>query len=331
MIRCKLRRFALYFWKESDLQGGSPIQSWGNLETLELWSCWDDLATSNGALYRKWKPSNRANECWQAIILKKMRNEIMYQLHDSPMSGGHFSVEKTLAGIKQRFWWPSIKTSVEKHFANCDRCAARSTAGIKRKAELQTFSRHDAFRTMAADFLGPITLAKKSRARYLLVMGDLFTKYAVTVALQDMTAAAAANAIIDEWFMKFGAPDVIYTVQGTIFNSELMHDICRNFMAEKTGTTRIIPKEMGMSRDLLESLPTRCHNIVLKNHRSGMCTCLILLFCITPPLPNYWSDAVLHGFWGRSAILHRFVCPETPGRPETEIRRKFRGVKRTLI
>ena len=64
-----------------------------------------------------------------------MRNDILYQLHDSPMSGGHFGVEKTLARIKQSLWWPSLKTNVEKHKANCDRCAARSTAGIKRKAE----------------------------------------------------------------------------------------------------------------------------------------------------------------------------------------------------
>ena len=89
----------------------------------------------------------------------------MYQLHDSPRSGRHFGVEKTLARIKQRFWWPSFETSVERDIANCDRCAARSTAGIKRKAEVQTFSVHGAFRTMAADVLGPVTLARKSRAK----------------------------------------------------------------------------------------------------------------------------------------------------------------------
>ena len=92
----------------------------------------------------------------------------------------------------------------------------------KRKAKLQIFSVHGAFRTMAADILGPVTLAKKSRARSFLVMNDLFTKYAVTVALQDMTAATLANAIIDEWIRKFGAPDVIHTDQSSKFNSELM-------------------------------------------------------------------------------------------------------------
>ena len=161
------------------------------------------------------------------------------------MSGGHIGVEKTLARIKQRFWRPSLKTSVEKHIANSDRCATRSTAGIKRKTELQAFLVHGAFRTMAADILGPVVLARKSRARYILVMSDLFTKYAVTVALQDMTAATVANAIIDEWIKSFGAPDVIHTDQGSNFNSKLMHDICRIFMFEKTRVTPYQPQRNG--------------------------------------------------------------------------------------
>ena len=98
---------------------------------------------------------------------------------------------------------------------------------------------------MAADILGPVTLDRKSRARYILVMSDLFTKYAVTVALQDMTAATVANAIIDEWIMKFGAPDVIHTDQASNFNSELMQDICRIFMIEKTRTTPYHPQGNG--------------------------------------------------------------------------------------
>ena len=98
---------------------------------------------------------------------------------------------------------------------------------------------------MAADILGPVTLARKSKARYILVMSYLFTKYAVTVALKDMTAATVANAIIDEWIMKFGAPDVIHTDQGSNFNSELMHDICRIFMIEKTRTTPYHPQGNG--------------------------------------------------------------------------------------
>ena len=76
-------------------------------------------------------------------------------------------------------------------------------------------------------------------------MSDLFTKNALTVALQDLTAATVANATLDEWIMKFGAPDVIHTDQGTNFNSELMQDICRIFMIEKTRTTSYHPQGNG--------------------------------------------------------------------------------------
>ena len=115
---------------------------------------------------------------------------------------------------------------------------------------------------MAADILGPVRLARKSKARYILVMSDLFTKYAVTVALQDMTAATVANAIIDEWIMKFGAPDVIHTDQGSNSNSELMHDICRIFMIEKTRTTPYHPQGNGQvegfNRVIADTLSKYC-------------------------------------------------------------------------
>ena len=166
-----------------------------------------------------------------------MRNEILYQWLNSASSGGHTGVEKPLARIKQRFWWPSLKMSVEKHIANCDCCAAISTAGTKRKEELQTFSVHGAFSTMAADFSGPVTLAKKPKARYILVMNDLFTKYAITLALQDMTAVTAANAITDEWIMKVGASNVIHTDRGLIFNGVIIQDFCPLLLIGKMRTT----------------------------------------------------------------------------------------------
>ena len=37
--------------------------------------------------------------------------------------------------------------------------------------------------------------------------------------------------------MRYGAPDVLHTDQGTKFNSDLMQDICRLFMIDKTRTT----------------------------------------------------------------------------------------------
>ena len=217
----------------------------GNTEAVELWTKWEELAISNGVLFKRWKSSNRATEVWQAVVPKSMRQEVLYQLHDAPTSGGHFVVEKTLTRIRQRFWWPFMRSNVERPIATCDRCAARSTAGKNRRAELQSTQVFNSFKVIAADILGPVILATKSEAKYILVISDLYTKYVVTVPLKDMTAATVANAIVEQWIMRYGTPDVLHMEQGTKFNSDLMQDICRLFMIDKTRTTPYYPQGNG--------------------------------------------------------------------------------------
>ena len=78
IIICALERYGVNLEDSPCTFGKNSIskeeaQSWRNLEELELWSNWEDLATSNGVLHRKRKPSNRVNECWQAIIPKEKR------------------------------------------------------------------------------------------------------------------------------------------------------------------------------------------------------------------------------------------------------------------
>ena len=62
--------------------------------------------------------------------------------------------------------------------------------------------------------------------------------------------------------MKFGAPDVIHTDQGSNFNSELMNDICRIFMIEKTRTTPHHPQGNGQvgrfNRVIADTLSKYC-------------------------------------------------------------------------
>ena len=171
--------------------------AWGNPEAVELWTKGEESAMSNGVLFKRWKPSTRVAEVWQAVVPKSMRQEILNHLHDAPTSGGHFAVEKTLVRIKQRFWWPFMKSN-ERHIANCDRSAARSTAGEDRGAELQSTKVFNSFKVIASDILDPVTLASKSKAKYILATSDLYTKYVVTVPLEDITATTVTNAIVED-------------------------------------------------------------------------------------------------------------------------------------
>ena len=247
--------------------------AWGNAEAIEPWTKWEELAMSNGVLFKRWKPSNRVTELWQAVAPKSMRQEVLYQLQDAPTSGGHFAAEKTLARIKQRFWELFMRSNLEQHIAKCDRCAAHSTACKNRRAEQQSTQVFVSLKVIAADILGPVTLASKSKAKYIFVISDLYTKYVVTAPIEDMRAATVANAIVEVWIGRYGAPDVLHTDQGTNFNGDLVQDICRLFMIHKTRTTLYHCPGKGLVERFNRVIETQFPNIARKNRTCGTRTC----------------------------------------------------------
>ena len=71
-IRCMLNNLnsEIVKWNGTiELLGENPISkddamTWGNPEAVELRTKWEELAMSNGVLFKRWKPSNRVNEVW---------------------------------------------------------------------------------------------------------------------------------------------------------------------------------------------------------------------------------------------------------------------------
>ena len=155
-------------------------------------------------LYKKWFPRDDLCPVLQTIVPATGRKEILNQLHSSQISGGHFAVEKTIARIRQQFWWPTMRTDVEKKIQWCLTCAARSTGEKKRVAGLVPFKVGIRFSTLAADILGPVTLVAKSCAKHILVMTDLFTKYAIAVPLVSTDSAEVAREIVGTGYSSLG-------------------------------------------------------------------------------------------------------------------------------
>ena len=103
-----------------------------------------------------------------------------------------------------------MRKDLERKCENYTLCQARSSAGKKRIAPLQTINVGIRFSKVAADILGPVTRAKTSGAKYILVLADYFTKYVACVPLKRTTAKGVARAIVENWVLTFGVvADVI--------------------------------------------------------------------------------------------------------------------------
>ncbi|UYV77490.1 K02A2.6-like [Cordylochernes scorpioides] len=96
-------------WKES---GERP--SWEDVtshspKTKSLWRLWNYLTLRDGVLYRKWESEDGKHESWKLVLPRSHVTLALQDMHSSP-TGDHFGIRKTLAKVRERFFWPGSRT-----------------------------------------------------------------------------------------------------------------------------------------------------------------------------------------------------------------------------
>ena len=254
-------------------------------DAVALWSLWEQLELADVVLYRKWLVE-KTNSTIQFIVPTSLRDHVLDPLHDSKISGGHFAFQKTLDRARQQIWWPKMRRDIELKCEGYLVCQARSTAGKKRKAPLQTTDVGIRFNKIRADILGPVTKTKPTGYKYILVIADFFTKYVVSVPLQSTTAEAVAKALVEHWILLFCTSDSDHTDQGTNFCSELILELCRLLAIDKTRTSAYHPLGNGM---------VERHNRVIADMISKYCS----------GNPHTWDEMLPYLSFVYNTIVHR--------------------------
>ena len=83
------------------------------------------------------------------------------------------------------------------------------------------------------DIMGPFPTSSKGN-RYVLVIGDTFTKWIEAYAIPDQTTNTVAEVVVKEFIARFGTQLEIHTDQGRNFESTLFQDICKLLEISKT-------------------------------------------------------------------------------------------------
>ena len=172
------------------------------------------------------------------------------------MTAGHLGAYKTLEKIRQRYYWPGFKTDVKHHILRCDKCQKRSGPPQKHRHSLVDWKISYPFHHIGLDFLGP--LPTSNGCRYILLIGDHFTKWYEAIPLPDQTAATTSDALLERWICRFGCPYSIHTDRGTNFESQLFANLLKKLEIDKTRTTAFHPQSNSvierMNRTLLNML-----------------------------------------------------------------------------
>ena len=213
------------------------------------------LYLQDGILCRRFEPTNGRLAYLQQIVPPSLVTEIITSLHNS-LTAGHLGAYKTLEKIRQRYYWPGFKTDVKHHILRCDKCQKRSGPPQKHRHSLVDWKISYPFHHIGLDFLGP--LPTSNGCRYILLIGDHFTKWYEAIPLPDQTAATTSDALLERWICRFGCPYSIHTDRGTNFESQLFANLLKKLEIDKTRTTAFHPQSNSvierMNRTLLNML-----------------------------------------------------------------------------
>ncbi|KAJ8954556.1 hypothetical protein NQ318_000790, partial [Aromia moschata] len=102
------------------------------------WAQWNSLCLRDGLLNRKWESPDGVSAVYQLVLPKARIHQVLEELHNSP-SGGHFGVTRTLARVRDRFYWVNCRRDVEE----CEKLKMHSD---KMKQRLDTTSTEIAFK-----------------------------------------------------------------------------------------------------------------------------------------------------------------------------------------
>ena len=172
-----------------------------------------------GLLYRKVLDGQLQESNFQFVLLQSHWKQALEACHDNM---GHLGMERTAALLRDRFYWPSIVTDVEKHIRSCPRCLWFKTQ--PEKAELNPIIATRPLELVHIDYLtieAPST-SKMGKDIDILIITDHFTRYAQAHIKSSQKAPVVAKTLWDQFFVHYGFPEKIPSDQGRNFESQLV-------------------------------------------------------------------------------------------------------------
>ena len=253
-------------WKQNQTSQPSFREIEGTSKaTRSLWAQWNRLQLENGVLYRRWETDDGHGTRLQLVLPRSMVSEVLSALHDAP-SAGHLGVTKTLERVRERFYWYGQQHDIEDWCQQCEKCSRRKSPQQPGRAPLVSSCPGYPFERIALDIMGPLPTTESGQ-KYILLVGDYFTKWTEAFPLPNQEAKTVAEKLVNEVISRFGAPERIHTDQGRNFEAQLFKEMCNLFSIEKTRTTPYHPQSDGMVERMNRTIQDMLAKYVAEHQR----------------------------------------------------------------
>lgn len=191
------------------------------------------------------------------------RKRVIKEHHDEPL-GGHRGINKTFHRLVENYYWPTMKSDVEKYVKRCTMCQKVKITRRPVKMPLAITDTPTRFNEkIGMDIVGPLPETKRKN-RFILTVQCLLTKYCWAWPLESYTSQHCADAFLKNYVSNYGHPRTILTDNGANFNSKFMQHFEKLIGMRHVTATPYHPQSNGslershqMLKDYLRSYANR--------------------------------------------------------------------------
>ncbi|UYV79189.1 hypothetical protein LAZ67_17001439, partial [Cordylochernes scorpioides] len=205
----------------------------------------------DGCLFKK--NPNPEGRAWLLVVPEKKKREIMKEYHNH-MSNGHLGVARTMYRIKSKYFWPSMLKDVSEFVKTCHLCQSRKGSNQLPSGLLQPIPPANfPFERIGIDFVGSLP-STKNRKKWIIVLTDYYTRYAETRAVSEATVKEVSKFLVEDIFLRHGAPQYLISDRGSQFTSNLMKEVMKTCKIKHCFTTSYHPQTNGLTERLNRTL-----------------------------------------------------------------------------
>uniref|UniRef100_A0A803JFV2 Gypsy retrotransposon integrase-like protein 1 n=1 Tax=Xenopus tropicalis TaxID=8364 RepID=A0A803JFV2_XENTR len=226
---------------------------------------WSNLSIRSGLLVRKTHGDDPRQAKFQIVVPRRAVPVILEMLHNDK-TGGHLGVYKVTGKVIARYFWPSWRKDVKAWCKTCTICGARKNEKKTARAPMVSSQTDRPLQRVALDILVPLPETHKGN-KYILVIGDYFSKWAEGFPLPGQEAKTVTKTLVEDFICHYGVPRSLHTDQGRNFESKVFKDMCSMLGIHKTRTTPYHPQSDGFVERFNRTLLTMLSSFVEDHQR----------------------------------------------------------------
>ena len=181
----------------------------------------DYFLDEEGVLYKC-----RTDRKHQLVVPHSLIRDVIRANH-GPVYVAHPGLKRTFDLISLRYWWPSMRKSVEDYVKKCDPCQRRKEDRefVAPLGEVEEPTAPFQFTSVGITGSYLITARKN---KYLLNFIDHFTKYVEAFPIPDQSAETCAKVYATQIVTRLGTGSTLITDQGRSFVSSFFQENLQN-------------------------------------------------------------------------------------------------------